>query len=211
MSYKEDFINFIIQIGALEFGEFTLKSGRVSPYFFNASLFSSAHNLSRLGYFYAKTIIASKIKFDILFGAAYKGIPLASATAISLYKDFDINISYSFNRKEKKDYGEGGSIVGADLVGDIFIIDDVITAGTAVSEVLSIMQKYPVNVKAMIVALDRKERGKNNISATQEVAKFYNITVLSIITIDDIIEYLKNTKDNHLVTKINLYGQKYGI
>ncbi len=210
-NYKTEFIDFIIKTKTITFGDFTLKSGRVSPYFFNAGLFNSAKHLSKLGDLYASAIIDNNIDFNILFGPAYKGIPLASATCISLYKNFGLNINYSFNRKETKNHGEGGNIVGAKLSGNVLIIDDVITAGTAIGEVMQIMHNKPVSVAGVIVALDRKESGKNNISAVAEINKLYNIPVFSIITIDDIINYLSQINNSKILTKIKKYLELYGV
>lgn len=210
MDYKQQFIKFIIEAGALKFGDFTLKSGRISPYFFNVGAFNSAEHLAKLGQFYASAIVANNLRFDILFGPAYKGIPLATSTAIALYKHHNINISYSFNRKETKTHGEGGNIVGANLTGDVLIIDDVITAGTAVSEVMQIMQNQSVNIKGVIVALNRQERNHNNQSTIVGIAQKYNTKVFSIITLTDIIDYLSNN-DTTLSKKVSNYRQQYGI
>jgi orotate phosphoribosyltransferase len=210
-NYKQQFIDFILEVGALKFGEFELKSGRISPYFFNAGLFNSAQQLSKLGEFYAQAIKENIGDFDVLFGPAYKGIPLASSAAIALYNKFKQNINYSFNRKEAKTHGEGGNIVGADLAGDIVIIDDVITAGTAINESMQIMQNFDCQVKAVIVALDRKERGKNAGSAIDEVEAKFGLKVFSIIDLDDIIEYIKNSGDKELLVKIEDYRKQYGV
>ncbi len=215
MNYKKQFIEFIIETGALTFGDFTLKSGRISPYFFNASLFNQAQHLSRLGEFYAAAIVDNKLTFDVLFGPAYKGIPLAAATAIALYQKFDINIAYSFNRKEAKNHGEGGNIVGATLDDNnknkVLIIDDVITAGTAIGEVMEIISHTPAKVQGVIVALDRQERGKNEQSAISEVVKLYQIPVISIINLSDIVDYLKQSDDKLLIAKIDAYRDAYGV
>ena len=209
--YQKDFVDFTLETGVLKFGEFTLKSGRISPYFFNAGLFNKGSHLSELGKFYAQAIEASALKFDVLFGPAYKGIPLAAATSIALYDSYNHNVPYSFNRKEAKDHGEGGSIVGHPLEGDILIIDDVITAGTAIREAQDIIQNCGANAKGVIVALDRQEKGKGELSAIQEVEQIFGITVLSIINLSHIIDYLKTSDDSKILAKIESYRSKYGI
>ena len=209
--YQKDFVDFTLETGVLKFGEFTLKSGRVSPYFFNAGLFNTGSHLSELGKFYAQAIEASDLKFDVLFGPAYKGIPLASAASIALNDSFNRNVPYSFNRKEAKDHGEGGSIVGHPLEGDILIIDDVITAGTAIHEALEIIQSSGATAKGVIVALDRQEKGKGELSAIQEVEKVFGIRVLSIISLTHIIDNLKSNNDSKILTQIESYRSQYGI
>ena len=209
--YQKDFVDFTLETGVLKFGEFTLKSGRISPYFFNAGLFNKGSHLSELGKFYAQAIEASALKFDVLFGPAYKGIPLAAAASIALNDSFNHNVPYSFNRKELKDHGEGGSIVGHPLEGDILIIDDVITAGTAIREAQDIIQNCGANAKGVIVALDRQEKGKGELSAIQEVEQIFGITVLSIINLSHIIDYLKTSDDSKILSKIENYRSLYGI
>ena len=209
--YQKDFVDFTLETGVLKFGEFTLKSGRISPYFFNAGLFNAGSHLSQLGNFYAQAIEASNLQFDVLFGPAYKGIPLAAATAIALNDNFNRNVPYSFNRKEAKDHGEGGSIVGHTLEGDILIIDDVITAGTAIREAQDIINANDANTKGVIVALDRQEKGKGELSAIQEVEKIFGISVLSIINLSHIIDYLKVSKNEDVVSRIESYRSQYGI
>tara|TARA_B100000745_G_scaffold30274_1_gene19114 strand:+ start:268 stop:909 length:642 start_codon:yes stop_codon:yes gene_type:complete len=209
--YQKDFVDFTLETGVLKFGEFTLKSGRISPYFFNAGLFNTGSHLSQLGKFYAQAIEASNLKFDVLFGPAYKGIPLATATAIALNDNFNRNAPYSFNRKEAKDHGEGGSIVGHPLEGDILIIDDVITAGTAIREAQDIINANDANTKGVIVALDRQEKGKGELSAIQEVEQIFGIRVLSIINLSHIIDYLKASKNEDVVSRIESYRSQYGI
>ena len=209
--YQKDFVDFTLETGVLKFGEFTLKSGRISPYFFNAGLFNKGSHLSQLGKFYAQAIEASNLKFDVLFGPAYKGIPLASATAIALNDSLNRNVPYSFNRKEVKDHGEGGSIVGHPLEGDILIIDDVITAGTAIREAQDIINANDANTKGVIVALDRQEKGKGELSAIQEVEQIFGIRVLSIINLSHIIDYLKASKNEDVVSRIESYRSQYGI
>ena len=209
--YQKDFVDFTLETGVLKFGEFTLKSGRVSPYFFNAGLFNKGSHLSELGKFYAQAIEASGLKFDVLFGPAYKGIPLVSATSIALNDSFNLSVPYSFNRKEAKDHGEGGSIVGHALEGDILIIDDVITAGTAIREAQDIINNFGANAKGVIVALDRQEKGKGELSAIQEVEQIFGMTVLSIINLSHIIDYLRSSNDSKVLNDIESYRSQYGI
>mgnify|MGYP001013748916 FL=1 len=209
--YQNDFVDFMLEIGALKFGEFTLKSGRVSPYFFNAGQFNQGNHLSQLGQFYAQAIEASGIKFDVLFGPAYKGIPLAAATAIALNDSFNRSVPYSFNRKEAKDHGEGGNIVGHPLEGDILIIDDVITAGTAIREAKDIISANGAKTKGVVVALDRQEKGKGELSAIQEVEQNFGIAVMSIINLSHIVDYLKVNNDKNIISRIESYRSQYGI
>ena len=209
--YQNDFVDFMLEIGALKFGEFTLKSGRVSPYFFNAGQFNQGNHLSQLGQFYAQAIEASGIKFDVLFGPAYKGIPLAAATAIALNDSFNRSVPYSFNRKEAKDHGEGGDIVGHPLEGDILIIDDVITAGTAIREAKGIIKANGAKTKGVVVALDRQEKGEGELSAIQEVEQNFGIAVVSIINLSHIVDYLKANNDKNIISRIESYRSQYGI
>ena len=209
--YQNDFVDFMLEIGALKFGEFTLKSGRVSPYFFNAGQFNQGNHLSRLGQFYAQAIEASGIKFDVLFGPAYKGIPLAAAAAIALNDSFNRSVPYSFNRKEAKNHGEGGNIVGHPLEGDILIIDDVITAGTAIREAKDIIEASGANTKGVVVALDRQEKGESELSAIQEVEQNFGISVLSIINLSHIVDYLKANNNADIVSRVEIYRSQYGV
>ena len=209
--YQNDFVDFMLEIGALKFGEFTLKSGRVSPYFFNVGQFNQGNHLSQLGQFYAQAIEASGIKFDVLFGPAYKGIPLAAATAIALNDSFNRSVPYSFNRKEAKDHGEGGNIVGHPLEGDILIIDDVITAGTAIREAKDIIEANGAKTKGVVVALDRQEKGKGELSAIQEVEQNFGISVLSIINLSHIVDYLKANNNADIVSRVEIYRSQYGV
>ncbi|MBT4182300.1 MAG: orotate phosphoribosyltransferase [Candidatus Thioglobus sp.] len=209
--YQKDFVDFMLEIGALKFGEFTLKSGRVSPYFFNAGAFNTGEHLSKLGKFYAQAIQVSELEFDVLFGPAYKGIPLATATAMALNDSFGINVPYSFNRKEAKTHGEGGDIVGHALENEVLIIDDVITAGTAIREAMDIIDANGATAKGVIVAVDRQEKGKGDKSAIQEVEENFGITVLSIINLGHLIDYLKQGNDEALIERIEAYRNQYGV
>ncbi len=209
--YQKDFVDFMLEIGALKFGEFTLKSGRVSPYFFNAGSFNTGEHLSKLGKFYAQAIQENGLDFDVLFGPAYKGIPLATATAMALNDSFGKNVPYSFNRKEAKTHGEGGDIVGHALEGDILIIDDVITAGTAIREAMDIIDANGAKAKGVIVAVDRQEKGKGDKSAIQEVEEKFGITVLSIVSLSHLIDYLKQGNDQALIGRIESYRDQYGV
>jgi orotate phosphoribosyltransferase len=188
--YQQQFLKFAIETGVLAFGEFTLKSGRMSPYFVNAGLFNSGMTLSRLGQFYGEALLESGLEFDLLFGPAYKGIPLVSATAIALHLKHDIDVPYAFNRKERKDHGEGGQLVGAELQGKIVIVDDVITAGTAIREVMEILSGHPVEVTGVLLAIDRQEKGNGNLSAIQEVEQEYGVSAVSVVKLKHIIDYL---------------------
>ena len=210
--YQEDFIRFAIACQVLRFGEFELKSGRTSPYFFNAGLFNSGAMLARLGRFYAQAIADSGLEFDVLFGPAYKGIPLAAATAVALADHHDRDLPYAFNRKEAKSHGEGGNIVGAPLKGRILIIDDVITAGTAIRESMDIITAHGAQPAGVVIALDRQEKGQGELSAIQEVEQDYGIPVHSIIKLEQLIQYLSSSEDHreHL-DKVRAYRQRYGI
>lgn len=210
--YQHDFIHFAIETGVLRFGEFTLKSGRKSPYFFNAGLFNSGARLARLGRFYAAAISASDIAFDVLFGPAYKGIPLAAATAIALADHHGRDMPYCFNRKEAKAHGEGGILVGAPLAGRVLIIDDVITAGTAIRESLDIIRAAGATVAGVVIALDRQERGTGERSAIQEVEQDLGIPVLGIATLNQLIEYLEGRPEHaDQVAAIRGYRVQYGV
>jgi orotate phosphoribosyltransferase len=212
--FQSEFLNFVIEHEILRFGEFTLKSGRISPYFFNAGLFNTGEKLAFLASCYARAIIHSKQQFDVLFGPAYKGIPLVSATAIALANEHGINKPYCFNRKEAKDHGEGGSIVGAELTGQAMIIDDVITAGTAVREGAEILSAAGAKLCGIAVAMNRQERGSGKLSAIQEIEQNYQIEVVSIITLQDIIDFLQKINSEalqpHLESVIK-YRRQHGI
>jgi orotate phosphoribosyltransferase len=210
--YKREFIEFAIENNVLRFGELTLKSGRISPYFFNAGLFNTGEHLTRLSRFYAAAIQDSGIAFDTLFGPAYKGIPLAATTAVALFDRHQRNIPYCFNRKEAKDHGEGGNIVGAPLEGRILIIDDVITAGTAIGESMEIIKAAGAEAAGVVIALDRQEKGKGELSAIQEVEKNFGLQVASIITLADLMDYLEgdSAMAEHLEA-IQAYRDRYGV
>ncbi len=211
-NYQRDFIEFALRLNVLRFGEFTLKSGRKSPYFFNAGLFNSGLALAKLGRFYADAVVDSKLEFDVLFGPAYKGIPIAAATAVALAEHHELDVPWCFNRKEAKDHGEGGSLVGAPLEGRVLIIDDVITAGTAIREVMDIIGKTPAKPAAVIVALDRQEKGKGELSAIQEVEQGYEIPVVSVANLGDLIAYLgDNPELQNNLAAVSAYRQQYGI
>ena len=209
--YQTEFLNFALEKGVLRFGEFTLKSGRISPYFFNAGLFNSGSALARLGRFYAQAIVDSGIKFDVLYGPAYKGIPLAAVTAAALYDHHQIDIPYAFNRKEAKSHGEGGSIVGHALEGQILIIDDVITAGTAIRESMDIIEAEGAKPAGVVIALDRQEKGKGDKSAIQEVEQDYGIPVASIAKLENVIGFLEQQADADHLANIRAYRDQYGI
>ena len=211
-SHQRDFIEFAIKQNVLKFGEFTLKSGRVSPYFFNAGLFNDGLSLASLGRFYAQTLIDSKIPYDVLFGPAYKGIPLGSATAVALSSQFQINTPFAFNRKEAKTHGEGGSLVGAPLKGKVLIIDDVITAGTAIREVIKIIQAAGAEPAGVLIALDRQEKGQGELSAIQEVERDFNIPVISIVNLTQVLDYIQDDASlSRYAESISAYRSQYGI
>ena len=210
--YQQEFIDFALGCDVLRFGEFTLKSGRVSPYFFNAGLFNTGDMLARLGQYYAAAIVDSGIEFDVLFGPAYKGIPLGTATAVALAEHHGRNVPFAFNRKEAKAHGEGGSIVGAPLKGKILIIDDVITAGTAIRESMDIIDAEGAKPAGVVIALDRQEKGKGELSAIQEVEQNFNIPVVSIVKLENLIAYLeKQAGKEALLKSVQAYRNEYGI
>lgn len=212
--FQKNFLHFVIENEILRFGEFTLKSGRVSPYFFNAGLFDTGEKISFLARSYADAIVDSRIEYDVLFGPAYKGIPLATATAMALANKHNINKPYCFNRKEAKDHGEGGSIVGAQLSGDVLIVDDVITAGTAVREAADIIGNNGAHLSGIAVAMDRQERGTGSLSAIQEIEQNYQIKVVSIISLQDIVDYLQAIENEKLEPHLDAvvaYREEFGI
>lgn len=211
-AYKKEFIEIAIELGVLRFGEFTLKSGRVSPYFFNAGLFNTGYAAARIGRFYASAIADSKLEFDMIFGPAYKGIPLVALSAASLAEHQDIDVPFAYNRKEAKAHGEGGSIVGAPLEGRVLIVDDVITAGTAVREAYQIITAAGAEVTGLAISLDRQERGQGPASAVQELQQALGIPVISIIGLNDLIMTLEESSEyeSHLKPVLE-YRQKYGV
>lgn len=209
---NQEFLQFAIENQVLKFGEFTLKSGRLSPYFFNAGLFNTGQSILRLGEFYAKTIVASGIEFDVLFGPAYKGISLAAVTSACLFKHHNTNIGFAFNRKEAKDHGEGGTVVGAELKGRVLIIDDVITAGTSVRESVDLIKANDAILAGVIISLDRQEKGETDLSAIQEIEHNYKVPVLSIVNLQDLSEFVSKQPELDIyVEKISAYRQDYGI
>lgn len=209
--YQEQFIGFAIERGALGFGEFTLKSGRVSPYFFNAGVFHTGEALARLGRFYARAIVDSGCQFDMLFGPAYKGIPLVSAVAVALAEEHGLDCPWAFDRKEAKDHGEGGNIVGAPLAGRILVIDDVITAGTAIREVADLLADSAGRLAGVFVALDRQERGQGSESAIEEVEHSLGVPVGHIMGMVDIVEYLECHEPEHPgLPGMKAYRRAYG-
>jgi len=210
--YQKEFIEFALEKQVLKFGEFTLKSGRTSPYFFNAGLFNTGRDLARLGHFYASALEDAGIEYDVLFGPAYKGIPIATTTAVALADHHDKDVPYCFNRKEKKAHGEGGTLVGSALTGKIMLVDDVITAGTAIRESMEIIADNGADLSGVLIALDRQEKGKAELSAIQEVERDFNTKVISIVKLADLISYLESqgTMDEHLAS-VKAYRDQYGI
>jgi orotate phosphoribosyltransferase len=210
--FHREFLEFAIAENVLRFGEFTLKSGRISPYFFNAGLFNTGRSLARLGRFYAQAISDSQIRFDVLFGPAYKGIPLAAVTSAALADEHQLDIGYAFNRKEAKDHGEGGTIVGHPLQGRVLIIDDVITAGTSVRESLDLIRAQGAEPAGVVIALDRQERGKQERSAIQEVEQDLGLPVVSIARLQDLIRHLQqDTGLTQFLPALEAYRNEYGV
>ncbi|MAE34907.1 MAG: orotate phosphoribosyltransferase [Oceanospirillaceae bacterium] len=212
-TYQKEFIEFAIQQGVLRFGEFTLKSGRISPYFFNAGLFNTGSALARLGRFYAAALEDSGIEYDVVFGPAYKGIPLSAALSIALADQYQKDLPYVFNRKEAKTHGEGGNLVGAPLEGRVLIVDDVITAGTAIREVMTMINAAEgATPAAALIALDRQERGQGELSAIQEVERDFGITVASIVGLNQVLDYVSgNPELAQYADAITAYRDQYGV
>jgi len=211
-AYKREFLELSLELGVLRFGEFTLKSGRVSPYFFNAGLFSTGYAAAKIGRYYASAIADSEIEFDMLFGPAYKGIPLAALAASALAEHHDLDVPYAYNRKEAKGHGEGGSIVGAPLAGKVLIVDDVITAGTAAREAQQIVNSAGADTAGLVISLDRQEIGKDSRSAVQEVEQTLRIPVVSIIQLEDLIDLLEESDEYaEFLCPVVEYRKKYGV
>ena len=210
--YKRDFIEFALSRNVLKFGEFTLKSGRKSPYFFNAGLFNTGADLARLGEFYAAAIQASAVDFNVVFGPAYKGIPIGSSCSVALFNRYGIDKPVCFNRKEVKDHGEGGNLIGSPLQGKILLVDDVITAGTAIRESMELISANQAELAAVLIALNRKERGKGELSAIQEVERDYQCQVLSIIDLDDLMQFIEQDPrySSHL-PEMRAYRAEFGV
>jgi orotate phosphoribosyltransferase len=211
-AFQIEFIEFALSRQVLKFGSFTLKSGRTSPYFFNAGLFNTGGDLAKLGRFYAAAVQESGIAFDVLFGPAYKGIPIATTTAVALFDQHQRDVPYCFNRKEAKTHGEGGSLVGSPLNGRILLVDDVITAGTAIRESMQIIQAQGAELAGVLIALDRQERGQGELSAIQEVERDFGTKVVSIIGLNDLINYLQGKPElvEHLEA-VSAYRAQYGV
>ncbi|WP_351078671.1 orotate phosphoribosyltransferase [Shewanella sp. CAL98-MNA-CIBAN-0140] len=211
-AYQREFIEFALARQVLRFGEFTLKSGRTSPYFFNAGLFNTGKDLARLGRFYAAALMDSGIEFDLLFGPAYKGIPIATTTAVALCDHHDVDIPYCFNRKEAKTHGEGGSLVGSELKGKVMLVDDVITAGTAIRESMEIINAHNAQLAGVLIALDRQEKGPGELSAIQEVERDFGCQIVSIIKLADLICYLSEKPGMEAeLASVSAYREQYGI
>jgi orotate phosphoribosyltransferase len=210
--YQERFLEFAIQNDVLLFGEFELKSGRLSPYFFNAGRFNRGAMLHELGCYYAEALLASGIRFDLLFGPAYKGIPLVTATVIALAERYQQDVPYAFNRKEVKQHGEGGRLVGAELTGRVVVVDDVITAGTAIREVMDLIAASEAVAAGALVAIDRQEKGTTELSAIQEIERDYGVSVVSVVKLDDIIMYIESRRGlQRELDRMKKYRDTFGV
>ncbi|VAW69088.1 Orotate phosphoribosyltransferase [hydrothermal vent metagenome] len=209
--YQKNFIELALQYEVLKFGEFTLKSGRHSPYFFNAGLFNTGKALAEMGRCYAQAIVESGVEYDVLFGPAYKGIPLVAVTAMAMQIDHGLDVSYAFNRKEVKDHGEGGAIVGSKIEGRVLILDDVITAGTAIREAIDIIDHNNGTAIGVMIALDRQEKGKGERSAVQELQDDYGLDVFNIIGMEQLIQFLKDRGDEEMLDAMQFYRTQYGV
>ncbi len=211
-TYKKQFIEFALSRQVLRFGEFTLKSGRVSPYFFNAGLFNTSADLARLGEFYASAIEDNQLNYDMIFGPAYKGIPIGTTVAVALFNRYQRDVPVCFNRKEAKDHGEGGNLIGSPLQGNVLLVDDVITAGTAIREAMNLIAANQAKLSAVVIALNRKERGKGELSAIQEVERDYQCQVLSIIDLDDLMHFIEQDEQyRQYLPAMRDYREKYGV
>lgn len=210
--FQQEFIEFAIDRGVLKFGEFTLKSGRTSPYFFNAGLFNRGGDLAKLGRFYAAALADAGVEFDVLFGPAYKGIPIATTTAVALADHHNQDVPYCFNRKEAKTHGEGGNLVGSPLSGRVMLVDDVITAGTAIRESMTLLEQSQASLAGVLIALDRQERGQGELSAIQEVERDFSTQVIAIVTLQHVVDYLAQQPDQQdSLAAIETYRNQYGI
>lgn len=211
-AYKQEFLDLALELGVLRFGDFTLKSGRSSPYFFNAGLFNTGYAAAKLGRYYASAIAASKVEFDMLFGPAYKGIPLVTLAAAALAEHHDIDVPYAFNRKEAKAHGEGGNIVGAPLSGRVLIVDDVLTAGTAAREAHDLIAAAGAEPAGLVISLDREEVGGDSRSAVQEVEESLGLPVISIVGLEDLVELLEESAEfGEYLEPVTAYREKYGV
>lgn len=211
-NYKREFIQFALSRNVLRFGEFKLKSGRVSPYFFNAGLFNTGADLARLGEFYAAAIQGSGLEYDVIFGPAYKGIPIGTTVSVALFNQFGLDKPVCFNRKEAKDHGEGGNLIGSPLQGNVLLVDDVITAGTAIREAMDIIAANGATLSAVVIALNRKERGKGDLSAIQEVERDYQCNVLSIVDLDDLMQFIENDSQySQYLPTMKAYREAFGV
>ncbi|WP_233007466.1 orotate phosphoribosyltransferase [Rheinheimera faecalis] len=210
--FQKDFIEFALSRQVLKFGSFTLKSGRNSPYFFNAGLFNTGGDLARLGRFYAAALEDAGVEFDLLFGPAYKGIPIATTTAVALFDQYGKDVPYCFNRKEAKTHGEGGNLVGSPLQGKVMLVDDVITAGTAIRESMQLIQAQGASLSGVLIALDRQEKGQGELSAIQEVERDFGTQVVSIICLNDLINYLQGKPElAQYLEAVSAYRAQYGV